>query len=172
MLFSLHSFIISSDQMDACTSPICALLRKYMHSLLWPIPPPMVYGSSLFNIILWNSMLRLSSAPASVKLTVHCRLHRHGSPWMRFQKHVPGYRSKDDVTVEFPVIIVRRSSVVFFTGFQHSSDFLMKTALFSFVMASSRSFGVLSGYMILQFLRCDEEDLIGKVCPADLGTVC
>ena len=70
-----------------------------------------------------------------------------------------------DVTIELPVIIVRRSAVVFFTGFKHAADlfdedsfFLFRDGVFPFLWRLVR-------VQILQLLRCDEEDLIRKVCP-------
>ena len=35
----------------ACTSPIWARSNRSMHRRDWPIPPPIVYGSSPFKII-------------------------------------------------------------------------------------------------------------------------
>ena len=40
-----HSSLISSGQIEACTSPICARSRSNIQSLLCPIPPPIVRGS-------------------------------------------------------------------------------------------------------------------------------
>ena len=39
---SAHALTISSGQTETCTSPICALRRKYIHSRLCPMPPPIV----------------------------------------------------------------------------------------------------------------------------------
>ena len=54
---------------------------------------------------------------------------------------------------------------MFFTGFQHAADlfdedsfFLFRDGIFPFLWCLVR-------VQILQLLRCDEEDLIGKVCP-------
>ena len=50
--FSAQVFIISLLQTETCTSPICAFCKSNIQSLDWPIPPPIVSGSSLFKIIL------------------------------------------------------------------------------------------------------------------------
>ena len=42
MLWAAQVSIISSGQMLACTSPMCALPSRSMQRRLWPMPPPMV----------------------------------------------------------------------------------------------------------------------------------
>ena len=45
ILFFSASSTISSGHMEACTSPIWAFLKKYIHIRDCPIPPPTEYGS-------------------------------------------------------------------------------------------------------------------------------
>ena len=48
-----HSSRICAGQILACTSPMWALSKRSMHSLDWPMPPPMVQGSSPFKSMRW-----------------------------------------------------------------------------------------------------------------------
>ena len=54
---------------------------------------------------------------------------------------------------------------MFFTGFQHASDLFDEDSFFFFRDGVFPFLWRLVRIQILQFLRCDEEDLIGKVCP-------
>ena len=47
--------------MEACTSPMCALPSISIERRDWPMPPPMVCGSSPFKSILWYISSRRSS---------------------------------------------------------------------------------------------------------------
>ena len=49
MLCFAHSSLIFSGQILAWISPIWALCKRTIQSLLWPIPPPIVNGNSPFN---------------------------------------------------------------------------------------------------------------------------
>ena len=49
-----HSSIWSSGQIEACTSPMWAFLRRNMHSRLCPMPPPIDKGSSPRSSMEWN----------------------------------------------------------------------------------------------------------------------
>ncbi len=44
--------MVSSSQTEACTSPMCALPSRSMDRRDWPMPPPMVSGSSPLSSIL------------------------------------------------------------------------------------------------------------------------
>ena len=46
---ALQALRVSSSQMVACTSPMWALPMSSMHRRLWPMPPPMDRGSTLFS---------------------------------------------------------------------------------------------------------------------------
>ena len=59
-----HSLRISSGQMLAWISPICALWSNIMQSLLWPIPPPILKGSSPLSSFLWKKSSLRSSSPS------------------------------------------------------------------------------------------------------------
>ena len=54
MPISAHSLRMSSGQMLACISPICALCSITMHRRLWPMPPPMDNGSLSSRSCLWK----------------------------------------------------------------------------------------------------------------------
>ena len=54
MFISLHWLRISSGQMLDCISPMCAFFSSSMHRRDWPIPPPMLSGSSPFSMRRWK----------------------------------------------------------------------------------------------------------------------
>ncbi len=66
ILFSSQIRSVSESQMLDWTSPICAHPIISMQRRDWPIPPPMVSGSSSLRSILWKGRARLSSQPEIV----------------------------------------------------------------------------------------------------------
>ena len=60
---ALHTSNVSSSQMEDCTSPMWALPKSSIHSLDWPIPPPIVQGSLPSSSILWYVSSLRSSQP-------------------------------------------------------------------------------------------------------------
>ena len=58
--------MVSSSQVDTWTSPMWALPSRSMDRRDWPMPPPMVRGSSPSRSILWKVSSRRSSQPAAV----------------------------------------------------------------------------------------------------------
>ena len=58
MCFSRQTARVFSSHKLACTSPMCAQPIISMHRRDWPMPPPIVRGSSPSSSILWKGKAR------------------------------------------------------------------------------------------------------------------
>ena len=58
MCFSRQAARVFSSHKLACTSPMCAQPIISMHRRDWPMPPPIVRGSSPSSSILWKGKAR------------------------------------------------------------------------------------------------------------------
>ena len=78
---------MDSGHRDTWTSPIWALRRKNIQIRDWPIPPPIVYGSSFIQNCFWK---KFSAVIASgfCQLTVECFFVNTDTHGWKFQSNV------------------------------------------------------------------------------------